>query len=377
MNKKTDFFPLHSFFSCLILAWLCGFSYSYASLGQELTFSRATFAAQQEKWDEAQALMQSLLVDNPDRYDLLYDLGVASFKQKEFEQARAYFQKVVEGDHAFSDLKRKARFNLANTFVELKKLDNAIAQYKAIVKNFPDDTRAKHNLKLVERASEEQKKQEKKEKGNKQGSKDSDKQEDSKDGQQSKDAQSSDSDQNNNDQGQRSKPESEQKKESNSNDSKNSSPKKEKGEKSNSGQQDRQEQSAQQKKDNPKSSGQKNEQPQAHGKPDKPEEHNDQGYKQNQGHKSEPHQESQSKKLDDKDKKGRQKEQAIKGKVGKASDSAGLGSKEEDVPELAAEDRWILGILDQCEKNDEQIGKKLIKGTIDKKMAGKNGQNCW
>ena len=114
--------------------------------GSELSYSCAIKDAQHGKWEEAQKKLSLMVVNEPDRADILYDMGVASFELKDFEKARAYFQRVTELEDVPEQLKQQAQFNLGNTYVELKKLHEAIEQYEAVLAQKPDDERAKHNL---------------------------------------------------------------------------------------------------------------------------------------------------------------------------------------------------------------------------------------
>ena len=38
---------------------------------------------------------------------------------------------------------------------------------------------------------------------------------------------------------------------------------------------------------------------------------------------------------------------------------------------------WLEQMLALSEKNDAQANKELIKATVNKKMTGSHGQNCW
>ncbi len=61
-------------------------------LTRELALGRASDAAQNESWDDAQNQLKPLLCDNPDDCQVLYDLGVASYRKKEYAPAYGYFR---------------------------------------------------------------------------------------------------------------------------------------------------------------------------------------------------------------------------------------------------------------------------------------------
>src|SRR3990172_3006061 len=106
-------------------------------------YDRAITAAQQGDWEKAKQQLRNLLVDSPDRPDLLYDAGVASYKTKDFTQAAAYFSRVTELNTASPALKEQAHFNLGNVDVELNKLENALKDYENVLSLNPKNDRAK------------------------------------------------------------------------------------------------------------------------------------------------------------------------------------------------------------------------------------------
>ena len=134
----------------------------------------ATHIAHCGDWKRSNQMLANLTVKDPDSADLLYDSGVAAFKISEFEKAHAYFNNAKKSSNASEILKKQACFNLGNTCVELKKFEDAIAQYKQVLFFDAHDEKAKHNLEVVKNMLEQQKnqdqkkeQQQKKEKNNK------------------------------------------------------------------------------------------------------------------------------------------------------------------------------------------------------------------
>ena len=122
----------------------------------DLEYDKAIYAAQQGKWGEAKDKFKKLIVDRSQEPDVLYDSGVVSFENKDFEQAAAYFESVTENNKASAKLKEKAHFNLGSTNVELKKLEEAIKNYEAALQLNPDSKEAKHNFKIAKKILDDQ-----------------------------------------------------------------------------------------------------------------------------------------------------------------------------------------------------------------------------
>src|SRR3990167_5374701 len=117
-------------------------------------YDRAISAAQRGDWEMAKQSLKDVLINSPDRPDLLYDAGVASYKTKDFSQAAAYFNRVTELDAASTVLKEQAHFNQGNVSVELKKLEDAVKQYEKVLSINPGNEHAKHNLDIVKKMLE-------------------------------------------------------------------------------------------------------------------------------------------------------------------------------------------------------------------------------
>src|SRR5579872_3242116 len=147
-----------------------------ASVGAEIAYSRACASGQCGDWQKAQQRMSGLVIDNPDRAELLYDNGVAAFRLQEFEKAAAYFDEVTKKSDTSARLKEQAHFNLGNTQVALNELPKAIMQYEAALAIDPKDERAKHNLEkvraLLAQQQQEQKEEEKNQDGDSQSKQD-------------------------------------------------------------------------------------------------------------------------------------------------------------------------------------------------------------
>lgn len=143
---------------------------------------QAVYQAQKNNWQQSTQTFKQLLVQKPDNPHVLYDAGVSSFKNNEYDQALAYFTKAAQSPGAATSLQEQAYFNAGNTQVKLKKLQEAIDDYDKVLAINPEHEKAKHNKGIVKKMLEQQKqedqKQENKEQNNDQkNQEDQDKQE--------------------------------------------------------------------------------------------------------------------------------------------------------------------------------------------------------
>jgi tetratricopeptide (TPR) repeat protein len=89
-----------------------------------------------------------------------YNLGTALYKQEKYDKAAENFLSVA-GKTDENKVKADAYYNLGNTFLQAKKLDEAIAAYKTALKYNPQDMDAKYNLLYALRLKKQQQQQQK------------------------------------------------------------------------------------------------------------------------------------------------------------------------------------------------------------------------
>jgi Ca-activated chloride channel homolog len=112
-------------------------------------------------------------IDNPDDPQLNYNLGVALYKEGNFEQAKANFKRVLDVSKDSVYLRQRTYFNLGNSSfrnanqelgqdwenreIDEKTLNNAIIEVKSAIENYKNvlvfdkgHERAKKNLKIAE-----------------------------------------------------------------------------------------------------------------------------------------------------------------------------------------------------------------------------------
>lgn len=124
------------------------------------THDRALSAAEQGKWKEASGLLQQALTKNPQDPSTLYNAGVAAFREKDYAQAKAYFNDAATQKNASDDLTIKSLFNAGRTCIETKELYEARDKFKKVLELDPNNEPARTNLKIVEKMLEQEKKKE-------------------------------------------------------------------------------------------------------------------------------------------------------------------------------------------------------------------------
>jgi len=112
-------------------------------------------------WGQAQERLRDLLIDKPDDAQVLYDLGVSSYRTKQFEQAQNYFADAKAQNGIPLDLKKQALFNLGNALTQLQRYEQAAEAYNELLEIDPDNSQAQSNRDLAKQLHdlEEQQKQ--------------------------------------------------------------------------------------------------------------------------------------------------------------------------------------------------------------------------
>jgi len=303
--------------------------------------SKATHAAQKGDFTKSHELLSSLITKKPDDPELLYDAGVVAFERKKFDQAEAYFKNSAQNKNASDVLKQDAYFNWGNTNVEQKKLEDAIARYEEVLKLNPEHQEAKHNLEVVKKMLEEQKKQNEQQdqQDNKENSENKNDQQNENKDQNKKSDDNQQSDQQKNDQGDQS--ESEKK--------------------------DQQEQGEQ---------GRDKERDQQSDKNEKPETQNDssqdsqpekdQQQQKDQGQHDESPEKPDSEKTDSQDKQSEAENQD-----GQEQQEANAGAESQQPNQY---DEQVMKILQAIEKKDAQASKKMMAAHV-KQATGSYDKN--
>lgn len=119
---------------------------------------QSDFALKAEKFKEAKAGYESILVQEPHNARLNYNLGIANYREGAYQTALADFARAAE-EAKSKKLKEKAFYNFGNAHFKLEDYKSAIQAYESALTIDPNDEDAKHNLELARKMLEEQEKQ--------------------------------------------------------------------------------------------------------------------------------------------------------------------------------------------------------------------------
>lgn len=147
---------------------------------QAFLYDSALLDAQKENWNIAHEKFATLITDNSDNGDVLYDAGVVAHSLGKFLEASAYFVRAAECGIS-CDLQVRSYFNAGNACVALRELEKALELYDEALKLEPDNIFVKHNRDIVaemlkQKQEQEQQKQDQKDQDEKQENQDDQKQ---------------------------------------------------------------------------------------------------------------------------------------------------------------------------------------------------------
>lgn len=147
--------------ACLLMAALllaltaCGQTEAKAN-------NEANVAFEQGEYDEAISEYEKVSEELPDRPEPDYNAANAQYRLEDYEKAEEGLDRALLDAYDVEDetLAAKSRFNLGNVFFQAEEYEQAIEEYKEVLRQNPDDEDAKHNLELALRQLEEQQQQE-------------------------------------------------------------------------------------------------------------------------------------------------------------------------------------------------------------------------
>jgi Ca-activated chloride channel family protein len=93
-------------------------------------------------------------LDDPDRPDILYNIGNAYYKLGDYAAALTHYQQALEKNPV--DLAGKALYNKGNAHFRNNDYPAALKAYESALKLNPDDQEAKENLRFVRKMMEQQ-----------------------------------------------------------------------------------------------------------------------------------------------------------------------------------------------------------------------------
>lgn len=109
-------------------------------LEEELMKGNALF--DQEKYDEARAVYEQIMVDNPDAYIVNTNIGNTYFQQEKYSEALPYYEKVLEEDPENTS----AMLNIGNCYANMEENEKALEWYGKIAFDKIDDSTVLYNI---------------------------------------------------------------------------------------------------------------------------------------------------------------------------------------------------------------------------------------
>jgi len=108
------------------------------------------------QYDRALKLFIEAQLENPDKPELLYNLGSAYYKTGDFESAYQHYLQALKGED--QSLRQKTQYNLGNTSFRKGQMEQAVKHYESALKLDPDDGQARQNLEFVKKIIQQQQK---------------------------------------------------------------------------------------------------------------------------------------------------------------------------------------------------------------------------
>lgn len=109
----------------------------------------------QGKYPQAETAYKQAIGKNVGSYEGAFNLGGSLYKQQRWEEAAAGYAKLAS-EKGNSDRQSEAFYNLGNSNVKMRKLQEAIDSYKDALRINPSDAQAKFNLAYAQKLKEEE-----------------------------------------------------------------------------------------------------------------------------------------------------------------------------------------------------------------------------
>jgi Ca-activated chloride channel family protein len=112
-------------------------------------------ALHKSDWARSEELIKEQLKREPENTTLWYNLGVAQYQQKKYQDSSVSFSKASQGELA----KAEALYNLGNAEAQNQNFDGAIAAYEDALRIKPDDQATRENLEYVKKLKDQKNQQ--------------------------------------------------------------------------------------------------------------------------------------------------------------------------------------------------------------------------
>ena len=151
---------LRCLISILLFLLLIGYAAPSRSFSP-FAFDRANGSYEREKYEEARALYEKILTNDPDNPKVHYNLADTYFRLGRFEEAEKHFLWALNAKD--SSIREFSLYNLGNTKYRQQKLEDSIAYYDKVLEMNPDNEKAAANREFVKKLLEKKEKETSKE----------------------------------------------------------------------------------------------------------------------------------------------------------------------------------------------------------------------
>jgi len=153
-----------TFKSGILLTILLVFSVHVFSQTDRKMIRKGNSEYEKGKYKEAEIDYRKALEKNPQAAKAQYNLGAATYKQKNAEEATKMLQQVNPNQLSRRD-RAKLYHNLGNSFLESKKYNESIQAYKQALKFNPNDADTRYNLAYAMKKLQAQQQQQQQQQG--------------------------------------------------------------------------------------------------------------------------------------------------------------------------------------------------------------------
>lgn len=101
-------------------------------------------------------LYSEAAVRNPDAMDILYNVGKAAYKLKNYSTAESAFARVAQSSTSSATLKEQAFFNLGDSFLSDKNFEKALTAYQEVLNINSANEHAKKRIELIKKMKEQE-----------------------------------------------------------------------------------------------------------------------------------------------------------------------------------------------------------------------------
>ena len=150
MTKNLFFLFILPLFSCIVFAQELDLK-SHIINGNE-NYLQGDYLKAESQYKQALAINENSTKGN-------YNLGNALYHQHKYDEARAYYDRIIQNKSTSKTDKSKAFHNIGKSYLDQNKYEEAARNFKEALKLNPNDDETRYNYALARKYLEEQQKE--------------------------------------------------------------------------------------------------------------------------------------------------------------------------------------------------------------------------